>query len=233
MGSTPGTGKERRKNNRSPAWERKSTEEIIMRILFQGDSITDAGRDRSDPHDLGHGYPKYTAEVLRAAYPNADFEFLDLGISGNRAENLRARWEKDAVELDPDVISILIGVNDTWHRAASKDWMPHEYFEECYRDILTQIREKTHAKIIILEQFLLTAPDKEFFRCDLDPKIQVTRKLAREFADVFVPLDGLFAAASIGAAPDEFSADGVHPNAKGSAFIAQRYLEAFRSLNLL
>lgn len=203
-----------------------------MKILFQGDSITDAGRNRADIHDLGHGYPLYTAKAIREAFPDRDFEFIDLGISGNRAENLRDRWTEDAINIQPDVISILIGINDTWHRAAEKNWMPHEYFEECYRGILERIRKETNAKIIMLEQFLLSVPDKEFFHVDLDPKIQITRKLAREYADVFIPLDGLFAAASVGTAPTEFAADGVHPTAKGAEFIAGHYLEAFRKLGV-
>ena len=203
-----------------------------MKILFQGDSITDAGRNRADIHDLGHGYPLYTAKAIREAFPDRDFEFIDLGISGNRAENLRDRWTEDAINIQPDVISILIGINDTWHRAAEKNWMPHEYFEECYRGILERIRKETNAKIIMLEQFLLSVSDKEFFHVDLDPKIQITRKLAREYADVFIPLDGLFAAASVGTAPTEFAADGVHPTAKGAEFIAGHYLEAFRKLGV-
>lgn len=203
-----------------------------MKILFQGDSITDAGRDRSNIHNLGHGYPFYTAKAITELFPNAEFEFIDLGISGNRAENLRDRWTADAVEIQPDVISILIGINDTWHRAANKDWMPDSYFEECYRGILERLKKETKAKIIILEQFLLPVADKEFFRADLDPKIQITRKLAREYADVFIPLDGLFAAASVGTAPTEFAADGVHPTAKGAQFIAEQYLEAFKKLGV-
>ena len=203
-----------------------------MRILFQGDSITDAGRDRSDIHNLGFGYPKYAAEEIRNAFPDREFEFIDLGISGNRAENLRDRWTEDAIDIKPDVISILIGINDTWHSAADKNWMPNEYFEECYRGILERIKKETSAKIIILEQFLLPAPDKEFFHVDLDPKIQITRKLAREFADVFVPLDGLFAAECVREPWTEFSGDGVHPNEKGARLIGKFYLEAFKKLGL-
>ncbi len=209
-----------------------------MKILFQGDSITDAGRNREDIHDLGHGYPLYSAKAIREAFPEREFEFIDLGISGNRAENLRDRWTEDAIAHQPDVISILIGVNDTWHYMGDNHFsetshnMPHEYFEECYRGILERLKKETNAKIIILEQFLLFTDDKANFRADLDPKIQITRKLAREYADVFIPLDGLFAAASVGVAPTEFAADGVHPTAKGAEFIAGHYLEAFKKLGV-
>ena len=109
--------------------------------------------------------------------------------------------------------------------------MPHEYFEECYRGSLERIKKETSAKIIILEQFLIPVPDKEFFHVDLDPKIQITRKLAREYADVFVPLDGLFAAACVGDEPTSFCADGVHPTEKGARFIGKHYLEAFKKLD--
>ncbi|MCL2518307.1 MAG: GDSL family lipase, partial [Oscillospiraceae bacterium] len=105
-----------------------------------------------------------------------------------------------------------------------------DYFEDCYRQILVQLKEKTNAKIIILEQFLLAVSDKEYFRIDLDPKIQITRKLAREFADVFIPLDGLFAAASIDKSPTHWAEDGVHTSIHGSTFIAEHYLNAVEKL---
>jgi len=203
-----------------------------MKILFQGDSITDAGRDRSDPHDLGNGYPKYAAEAIRNAYPKTEFEFFDLGIGGDRAESLLARWEEDAIAFRPDVTSILIGINDTWHRAENQNWMPHDYFESCYRSCLEALKIKTNTKIIILEQFLCSTEDKSFFRYDLDPKIQITRKLAREYADAFIPLDGIFAAHSIDRDPTYWAADGVHPTVEGAKLIAGYYLEAFRKVLL-
>ena len=93
----------------------------MITILFQGDSITDAGRDRENPADLGPGYPHYAAQMLREKYPQAEFNFVNRGISGDRTENLIERWEKDTIEVNPDIISILIGVNDTWHHYELKD----------------------------------------------------------------------------------------------------------------
>lgn len=196
-----------------------------MRILFQGDSITDAGRDRSNMHDLGNGYPKYVSKMLECMNIGRELEFINLGISGNRVENLQERWITDCIDLQPDVLSILIGINDTWHRAEKRNWMSHEYFESCYDNILCMVKEKTNAKIIILEQFLLDLPDKEYFRIDLDPKIQIVRKLARKYADSFIPLDGLFAKVSINRKPEYWANDGVHPTAEGSKLIAKYYVE--------
>ncbi len=198
-----------------------------MKILFQGDSITDWGRDYSDVHNLGNGYPRFTAELIKNRHPGTDFEFIDLGISGNRAESLRDRWQADCIDYNPDVVSILIGINDTWHRAGERNWMPHEYFEECYRYILEETKKKTNAKIIMIEQFLLPVPDKEFFHIDLDPKIQVTRRLAREYADAFIPMDGIFAAHCVGEKPTAWAADGVHPTEAGARLIAGYYADAF------
>lgn len=196
-----------------------------MKILFQGDSITDAGRNRDDIHDLGAGYPKYAAEYLKKAFPDVDFEFVDLGISGNQTKDLVDRLESDFIDIQPDVVSIMIGVNDTWHHAAEKDWIPNEVFEARYRTVLEKIKTQTKAKIMIIEPFLIPVADKEFFREDLDPKIQVIRKLAREYAEVYLPTDGLLAAAYIGKEPTEFAADGVHPTAMGADFIGKLYCE--------
>jgi len=201
-----------------------------LKILFQGDSITDASRDRSDYHNLGNGYAKFAAQLIREAYPDRAFEFINLGISGNKAEDLKARWQTDCIDIQPDIVSILIGVNDTWHFADKGAWMPNEYFESCYRDILTQVKTKTKAKIILLEQFLLYTPDKAHYRVDLDPKIQITRALAREFADVFVPLDGIFAAASVEKEPTYWAPDGVHPSEAGAMLIAKHYLKAIKKI---
>ena len=87
-----------------------------MKILFQGDSITDCGRDKRNYHDLGPGYPKYAAEGIAAAYPDVDFEFINFGIGGNRTCQLFDRLYEDGIAFQPDIISILIGVNDVWHR---------------------------------------------------------------------------------------------------------------------
>ena len=201
-----------------------------MKILFQGDSITDAGRDRSDPHHLGEGYPKYAAEGLREAFPDVDFEFINLGIGGNKTADLVARLESDFVDIQPDIVSILIGINDVWHFAADKSWIPNEVFEQRYRTVLEAIKTRTKAKLLMLEPFLIPVADKEVFWEDLPGKMNVIRKLAREYADVYVALDGRLNEAFIGAEPTAFAADGVHPTEMGARYIGSLYVEAVSSL---
>lgn len=181
-------------------------------------------------HNLGAGYPYYAAKYLCENYPDMDFEFINLGISGDQTKDLVKRIQSDFIDIQPDVVSIMIGVNDTWHAAESRNWIPNEIYENNYRFILEKIKTETCAKIIIIEQFLLPAEDKDFFRVDLDPKIDITRKLAREYADVYIPLDGLFAKALLKHDSSHWSADGVHPNANGSDFIGKILAESFKEI---
>ena len=202
-----------------------------MKILFQGDSITDANRNRSNIHDLGQGYAKFAAPLIEATMPNTDFEFIDLGISGNRSDDLLARTTTDIVKIDPDVISILIGINDVWHRHSSGREMTDEQFELNYRAVLERIRQETHAKILILCPFLLPSLDKEDWRCEVESICAIVRRLADEYADAYLPLDEKFAEALPTApTPMHYSLDGVHPNAAGAEFIGGLYCEAILPL---
>lgn len=200
-----------------------------MKILFQGDSITDACRNREDYYHLGYGYPKYAAQKIQAKMPATEFEFINRGISGNKASQLRERWQEDCTDLAPDLMSILIGVNDTWHHANEKDWIPNDVFEADYRYLLEEAKKIPGIKIILMEQFLLPNPALEFFREDLDPKIQITRKLAREYADAFIPLDGILAARSVNIADKasmSMGGDGVHPAEDTADFIGGLWADA-------
>lgn len=201
-----------------------------MKILFQGDSITDAGRDRSDHHELGNGYPLYAAKFIREEHPETDFEFINLGISGDQTKDLVERLQSDFIDINPDIVSIHIGVNDTWHHAENRDWLDNSLFEAQYRKVLSEIKEKTNAKILIIEQFLLPVSDKLYFREDLNGKIDITRSLAREFADYYIPLDGIMAKACVGEDMYHWSADGVHPNDNGSEFIGRVYADAINEM---
>ena len=203
-----------------------------MRILFQGDSITDAGRDRRNYHELGKGYPKYAAELISAAHPDAELEFINLGISGNRTGQLFDRLYADAISLQPDIISLLIGINDIWHRyGAGRIMTTNEQIRANYKAILEQLRANTNAKIMILSPYVLDCEDKDEMRRDLVSVLEIIRELAGEYADVYVPLDEHFEKA-IPEAPEKlyYSADGVHPNENGAKFIAKHYAKAIEAL---
>lgn len=203
-----------------------------MKIVFQGDSITDAGRDKRNYHQLGAGYPKFAAEYIREALPDTDIEFINLGISGNRTDQLFDRLWPDAIAFDPDIVSILIGINDVWHRHGGTNIATTDaQIETNYRAILERLKNETHAKIVMLCPFLLDDEAKESWRGEVDRVIAIVRKLADEFADVYIPLDELFAEAlKTQPEPKFYSADGVHPNDNGRAFIGKHYADAVKNL---
>ncbi len=200
-----------------------------MRILFQGDSITDGGRDKSDLSDLGRGYAALAAKRLLSEFPDRQLEFINRGVGGDRAYNLKRRWQEDCIDLKPDLVSILIGINDIW-KPADLPWVDYDY-EEDYRFILEKVKRETKAKIIILEPFLLhVLPDRDQWRKNFNLKIDAARKLAREYADAFIPLDGYFARASVQEDPAYWAEDGVHPTGAGVELIADHYVETLKKV---
>ena len=202
-----------------------------MKILFQGDSITDAGRDRADAHDLGNGYPKYAARYIAAQHPDKEFEFLNFGISGNRTCQLFDRLHAEGIAQQPDVISIMIGINDIWHRHMSNIRTTDEQLVLNYRETLKRLKAETNAKIVMLAPYLLDCTDKENVRTDLHRILPAIRALAAEYADVYVPTDELFEEAlKTQPEPHYYSGDGVHPNANGADFIGEHYARAIASL---
>ncbi|MBP3314920.1 MAG: SGNH/GDSL hydrolase family protein [Clostridia bacterium] len=203
-----------------------------VRILFQGDSITDAGRDRRNYFNLGGGYPSFAAPLIREAHPELELEFINLGISGNRTGQLFDRLYPDAVALKPDIVSILIGINDIWHRY---NWdmvtTTDEQIELNYRCILERLKKETDAKIMILAPYLLDCEDKKEVREDLCRVLPIVRRLAEDYADVYIPLDELFdEALKSQPEPKYYSGDGVHPNANGARFIGEHYAKAIEKL---
>lgn len=200
------------------------------RILFFGDSITDVGRDREDFTDLGKGYPLMLAGRLQAAHPELNLTVLNRGISGDKVADLKSRLVEDCLSLKPTVVSILIGINDTWHHEGSKDFGSSklmEQFEKDYREVLSAIKEQTGAQIVLMEPFVLPYPaDRAGWRVDLDQRIQIIRKLAKEFQADFVALDGPLNAYGIKYSFQYLTGeDGVHPTVAGHGLMTEKWLE--------
>ncbi|MHB1452719.1 MAG: SGNH/GDSL hydrolase family protein [Saccharofermentanales bacterium] len=202
-------------------------------VLFQGDSITDCGRDYEDLTSLGGGYPSKIAEIYKTLFPGANVNFINKGVSGARIPDLIVRYVEDIMDIAPDFISIFIGINDVWRRYDSNDPSTIDAFRDHYEYLLKMIRSHMpETKIMLIEPFVLNSlPDRASWREDLDPKIQVVREMASLYADFYIPLDGIMAANCTGRyTPQELSEDGVHPSALGHAIIAEAY---FRTLGVL
>ncbi len=192
--------------------------------------MTDAGRDRSNPNDMGEGYPKYASAMIQDSFPDTEFEFVNLGISGNRTEHLVARLDSDFIEIQPDILSIMIGVNDVWHHHAfERIETTDEYFEENLRKILSEVREKTNAKLLLIQPFLLDVADKAHMRPELEQKQAIFARLAEEYADAYLPMDEIFHNEAE-EEPTYYAADGVHPTPDGACYIGEAYLRAVAPL---
>ena len=215
-----------------------------MKILFTGDSITDAGRDRRNYHDLGHGYVSCVADLLRTEMPNTDFEFINTGISANRTGQLFDRIYYDAAAFKPDIVVLLIGINDIGRRykmGESHIETSDEQIETNYRSILRQLKKHTNAKIITMSPYILDAeinklfpidtPNGENMRKDLARIAPKIRALSEEYAEDFIPLDVIFEdALKTQPQPMYYSDDGIHPNANGAAFIGRICADRLKKL---
>ncbi|GHU74109.1 lipase [Clostridia bacterium] len=197
-------------------------------ILFQGDSVTDCGRSRDDDSYLGNGYPALIKAALDAYVPELKLRVINRGVSGDRVKNLNARWDADCVAVKPDIVSILIGINDTWRAFDSNDPTSSAAYAEGYHTLLKRAKQETTVRqLILMDPFVLPVPeDRRAWRQDLDPRIHIVRDLAREFKAIYIPLDSLFAVESIKLGCEALAADGVHPTAVGHAFIAKHWMKA-------
>ena len=192
-----------------------------IKYLFQGDSITDGCRDKNDIHNLGGSYPKYAAAAIRKMYPDVEFEFINLGVWGNRTDDMLARTDSDIIDVQPDVVTFLLGVNDVWHRYSGVN-NTDEMMEANYRAILTKVKEKTHAKIMIMQPY--TVGDcQAHMRAEVERIHPIIKRLADEFADAYMPLDDILQAAEN--EPAYYAGDGVHPTNEGAAFIGENYVK--------
>lgn len=206
-----------------------------MKILFYGDSITDMGRarDANAPNvaSYGSGYPFFVAGDLLKEDPK-NYELINRGISGNRVVDLYARIKIDAWNLEPDVFSILIGINDIWHEIGQKNGVELDRFENIYRLLIEETKARLpKTKIMLMEPFVLhgTATDNAYEQfCEVYKYAAVVKKLAEEYDLIFVPLQETLTKAAEENGPKPYLYDGVHPGVAGARLIADEWLKAFR-----
>jgi len=199
-------------------------------ILFQGDSITDAGRNKKEPVAnalLGRGYPAHIAGELLGKYTDLGLQIHNRGISGNKVPDLANRWQQDAIDIKPDILSILIGVNDIWHKLNGRYDGTVEKYETGYRNLLQLTKKELPCtRIVICEPFVLRCGAvKDNWFPEFDQMRAVAKKLAKELELTFVPFQTMFDEATKSAAPEFWARDGVHPTAAGHALMAHTWQE--------
>lgn len=206
-------------------------------VLFQGDSVTDCGRNSCSGSGItaagiGPGYPGMVAARLSCDRTDIEWNFINRGISGNRIVDLYARWKADCINLAPDILSILIGVNDTWHHIYWNNGVEVPRYARFYRELLTWTREALPGiKFILMDPFVCPdVEDRKAFVPELIERRKVVAELAKEFGAVHIPLQDLFNQAFKRAPQSHWAADGVHPTPAGHQLITDAWLQAAKDL---
>ncbi len=202
-------------------------------MVFQGDSITDAGRNKKEPKpneqkSFGKGYAWMAASQLLISNPAHQLTLHNRGISGNKVHQLADRWDKDCLELKPDVLSILIGVNDIWHGLNGR----YDGTAKTYKDDFNQLIERTKKslpkiQLVICEPFVLKcgAVNDKWFP-EFDKYRAAAKKIAESHHAVFVPFQSMFDEAVKYAPPNHWAGDGVHPSSHGASLMAHFLLHS-------
>ena len=203
-------------------------------VLFQGDSITDAGRNKkqelaNNAWSFGVGYANHIGSWLLEEMPAKDLTIYNRGISGNKVFQLAGRWEKDCLDLKPNVLSILIGVNDYWHKRNNNYDGTPEVYENDLRALISRTKEAVpDLKLVICQPFILTgtsAVDESWVE-PFSAYQASAKKLSDEFGAIWVPFQEAFDRAIELAEPTYWAADGVHPSMAGAQLMAKTWLEA-------
>jgi len=209
-----------------------------MKILFQGDSITDAFRKPEEinpAYQLGNGYAFLVAAHLGAQYPERHFEFLNRGISGQAVQHLAERWQTDALDVQPDLLSLLVGVNNILRRNSGWPDIPDAGFLELYRNILDQmLAQNPHVRFLLIEPFLLQAGSvTDEMAARFRPIQKGIAAIAIDFDAPLIPLQSIFDQALSRAPAAYWAYDGIHPTHAGFQIIADAWLEAADAHQLL
>ena len=198
-----------------------------MKIVFIGDSITDCERDRTDENSLGNGFVKILSDKLRPIYPDMDIQLINKGISGNEVCDVLARVNKDVIDLKPDTAVVMIGINNVLHQYNYGKQLDLKQFERDFTELLGKIKD-AGITLIVLEPFLMPAPDKLRMRPLFNKELEIIHRVAVDIADEFVAYDEMFNGLSESIRYTEYSMDGVHPTHRGSRLIADTAIKAIR-----
>lgn len=205
-------------------------------ILFQGDSITDAGRKRdavgfNSGAALGTGYAFLAASALLNKYADKQLKIYNRGISGNKVFQLAERWDKDCLDLKPNVLSILVGVNDYWHKHTGNYDGTVKVYQEDLKKLLDRTRQKLpDVKLIIAEPFAVKgvkAVDEQWYP-EFNEYRVAAQQIAKEFNAVWIPYQKVFDNAQKTAAGSYWTGDGVHPSVAGAQLMASAWLDAIK-----
>jgi lysophospholipase L1-like esterase len=201
-------------------------------ILFQGDSITDGGRGKKADQSqmLGQSYPMLIAAECSAHFPEQKLHFLNRGVSGNVLPDLAKRWQTDTLDLKPDVLSILIGVNDVWHNFNDKKEVPYEACEKIYDQLISDTTNALpNIKIVLCDPFILPGTANKTNWNEWQPAVErmrgIVERLSKKYNLPVVHFQKMFDAAVKQAPAEYWIHDGVHPTFAGHQLMTDEWLK--------
>lgn len=199
-------------------------------IVFIGDSITDAERDQPAYAPLGRGYVHFVGNTLLAKYPQLNLDIVNTGVGGDTIGDMQRRWARDCLFHRPNILSVMIGVNDAWYLATGSgiEWpvaLPEQY-EVTYDQLLLKVKELCGCQIVLMEPFVFSRDPSNALLRTLEPYIEIVDKLAERHGTLLVPLQKKIGRQIEEVAPEKWSDDAVHPFTWAHAWIAQRWFEA-------
>ena len=198
-------------------------------IVFIGDSITDTDRNLPAYRPFGFGFVHFTANLLLAKYPQLNLNIINTGISGNTVRDLKGRWQKDCIRHKPDILNVLIGINDLWRQYEGPEQLPQAVYlneyESTYRQLLSAAVQQYGCQIVLVEPFMFCSDTENEMFIGLADYIGAVHRLAVEFEAVLVSMQK-FIDEQIEQVPDEkWSLDYVHPYVWAHAWLARRWFE--------
>lgn len=197
-----------------------------QKIVFVGDSITDAGRREASPY--GAGYVNQARSLLMARYPELALRFVNRGVSGDTTRHLLDRWDRDVIAEQPDWLVLMIGINDVWRAFGlyPHECVPLPEYEAILHDLLKRCCSQTSARLILMEPYMIEPDRSVLIRRHMDWYGEVVRRLAGEYEAILVRTQGAFDRALHYTTPRDWSDDQIHPNSAGHAIIALELLRA-------
>jgi lysophospholipase L1-like esterase len=202
-------------------------------FLFQGDSITDGGRSYNKDwnHVFGQDYAYLIASRLGYDYPERDYNFLNRGISGNKVSDLAARWQADALDIKPDLLSILVGVNDVFGVIVRGETFTADDFGNTYDALLDKtVKALPGIELVLCEPFILPVgivkEKPNLWNTEIQKRQPIVKHLAEKYNAVYVPLQDAFNKATLKAPADHWIWDGVHPMPAGHELMAREWIKA-------
>jgi len=202
-----------------------------VRIVFIGDSITESGKFE-DPEALGTGYVRLLYDYFITTYPASDFEVINKGISGNRIDDIKARRQRDVIDLNPDIVSVSIGINDVWNQLknpAMQQIHPEE-FESIYDDLLRRVSGNTSADIVLMEPTIIEENLESIGNQKLKPYVEIVNAMAEKYDAHLVPTHLAFLGYLEANNGYALTTDGVHMNSTGNMLMAKAWYETAKDI---